>query len=62
MKATKYPLEICGCPLHFWYSTLSQISDRTTPDLNLLAAAPSQGRFNVDARSFRLDALLWDGA
>jgi hypothetical protein len=44
------------------YLTLIQISDRTIPDLNLLAAARSQGRFNIDARSFRFDVFLWDGA
>jgi hypothetical protein len=62
MKESKYQLESCGCPLPFWYSTLSQISDRTTSDLNLLAAAHSQGRFNVDTKNVCLDALSWDGA
>jgi hypothetical protein len=47
MLASKYPLESCGCPLPFWYSTLSQISEGTTPDLNLLTAARSQGRIDV---------------
>jgi hypothetical protein len=47
MKASKYPLEIWGCPLSFWYSTLSQISDQTAPDFNLLTAARSQDRIDV---------------
>jgi hypothetical protein len=38
------------------------MSDRTTPDLNLLAAACSHDRFNVDAKSFRLDGLSSDEA
>jgi hypothetical protein len=62
MKEIKYRFESCWSPLPFWYLTLSQISDRTAPDLKFLAAACSQGRWNVDARSFHLDALLWDGA
>jgi hypothetical protein len=52
MKARKYPLEICWGPLPFWYLTLSQISDRTAPDFKLLAAARSQGRFNVAPEVF----------
>jgi hypothetical protein len=52
MKASKYPLESCGCPLPFWYSTLSQISNRTAPDFNLLIAARSQGRIDVVIRFF----------
>jgi hypothetical protein len=55
-------LNTCWKAVGVLYLTLSQISDRTTPDLSLLAAARCQGRFNVDARSFRLDALSWDGA
>jgi hypothetical protein len=47
MRASKYPLEICGSPLPFWYLTLSQISDQTTPDFNLLTAARSQDRIDV---------------
>jgi hypothetical protein len=47
MNASKYLLEICGCPLPFWYLTPSQISDRTAPDFNLLTAAHSQDRIDV---------------
>jgi hypothetical protein len=50
MKASKYPFEICGCPLHFWYSTPSKSSDRTTSDFNLLTAARSQDRIDVVIR------------
>jgi hypothetical protein len=42
MRASKDPLERWGCLLPFWYSTPRQISDQTTPDFNLLAAACSQ--------------------
>jgi hypothetical protein len=47
MKASKYPSERGGCPLTFLYSTLSQISEGTAPDLNLLTATHSQGRIDV---------------
>jgi hypothetical protein len=47
MRASKYPLESCGSSLPFWYLTLSQISDQTAPDFNLLTAARSQDRINV---------------
>jgi hypothetical protein len=47
MQVSKYPLERCGHPLPFWYLTPSQISDRTGPDFNLLAAACSQNRIDV---------------
>jgi hypothetical protein len=52
MRASKYPLESCGCPLPFWYLTLHQISEGTEPDLNLLTAAHSQGRIDVVIRFF----------
>jgi hypothetical protein len=38
-EGKQIPVGKMRCPLPFWYSTLSQISDRTTPDLNLLPAA-----------------------
>jgi hypothetical protein len=47
MNTSKYPLEICWCPLPFWYSTPSHILDQTTPYFNLLAAARTQGRIDV---------------
>jgi hypothetical protein len=47
MNASKYPLEICGCPLPFWYMTPSQISDQTAPGFNLLTAASSQDRIDI---------------
>jgi hypothetical protein len=47
MRASKYPLERRGCPLAFWYSTLSQILEGTAPDLNLPTAARSQVRIDV---------------
>jgi hypothetical protein len=52
MRSSKYPLEICGCTLPFWYSTLHQISEGTAPDLNLLTAARSQGRIDVVIKFF----------
>jgi hypothetical protein len=52
MKASNYLLESCRCPLPFWYSTLSQISDRTALEFNLLTAARSQVRINVVIRFF----------
>jgi hypothetical protein len=56
MRTGKYPLEILGCPLPFWYSTLRLISEGTVPDLNLLTAARSQGRIDVVIRFFLLGA------
>jgi hypothetical protein len=47
MNTSKYPLEICGCRLPFWYSTPRKISDQTTPDFNLLTAARSQDQIDV---------------
>jgi hypothetical protein len=47
MNASKYPLESCGYPIHFWYATPSQISDWTVLDFNLLAAARSQDRIDI---------------
>jgi hypothetical protein len=50
MRASKYPLESCGSPLPFWYLTLSQISDQTAPDFNLLTTSHSQDQINVVIR------------
>jgi hypothetical protein len=61
MKASKYPLESCGCHLPFWYSTLSYISDWTTPDFNLLTAARSQDRSDIVIGFFFLLAGDADG-
>jgi hypothetical protein len=47
MNASKYPLERCGCPLPFWYSTLSHISDQTAPYFNLLTTARSQDQIDI---------------
>jgi hypothetical protein len=47
MRASKYPLESCAFPLPFWYLTLSQISDGTSLDFNLLIVARSQGRMDI---------------
>jgi hypothetical protein len=58
MRASKYQLESCGSPLYLRYSTPSQILARTTPDLSFLTTAHSQSRINIDARVFRLEALL----
>jgi hypothetical protein len=52
MKASKYPLESCGCPLPFWYSALSQISEGTAPDLDFLTPACSQDRIHIVIRFF----------
>jgi hypothetical protein len=52
MKTSKYPLESCGCRLPFWYLTLSQISDRTAPDFNLLTVTRSQDRIDIVIWSF----------
>jgi hypothetical protein len=59
MRASKYPLESCGCPLTFWYSTPSQASDRIAPDFNLLTVARGQGRGDVvtGLSLFRGDAV-----
>jgi hypothetical protein len=38
--------------LYFWYSTLSQISEGTAPDLNLLTFAHCQGQIDVVIRFF----------
>jgi hypothetical protein len=46
---SKYPLESCGCPLPFWYRTLSQRSEGTAPYLNLLTVAHNQDRMDVVA-------------
>jgi hypothetical protein len=50
MRASKYLLERCGCPLPFLYLTLSQISDLAAPDFNLMTAACSQ---------YRIDIIIW---
>jgi hypothetical protein len=59
MRASKYPLESCGCPLPFWHSTPCQISDWIAQDFNLLTAARSQDWMDVVIRIslFRGDAF-----
>jgi hypothetical protein len=47
MRTSNFPLESCECLLPFWYSTFSQISEGTTPDLNLLTATCRQGRIDA---------------
>jgi hypothetical protein len=60
MRASKYPLERRGCPLPFWYSTLSQILEGTAPDLSLLTAAHSQVRIDVVIGFFMFKVMLLD--
>jgi hypothetical protein len=47
MMESKYLLESWECPLPFWYLILSQISEGTSPDLNLPTATRSQDRIGV---------------
>jgi hypothetical protein len=50
MRAGKYPLKRWWSAQRFWYSTLSRISDWTTPDFNLLTVARSQNQSHVVIR------------
>jgi hypothetical protein len=60
IKASKYPLESCGCPLPFWYLTLSQILDQTVPDFKLLTTACSQHLIGVIIRFSYSEVMLLD--
>jgi hypothetical protein len=62
MRASKYPLEICGCPLHLFYLTPRKISDPTALDFNLLTVARSQDRIDVIISFSCSEVMLLDRA
>jgi hypothetical protein len=62
MRAGKYPLEICGCPLHLFYLTPRQISDPTALDFNLLTVARTQVRIDVIISFSCSEVMLLDRA
>jgi hypothetical protein len=60
MRESKYPLERWGSPLPLSYSTLNQIAERTTLDLNFLTAARGQGWIDVVMEISCLEVWLFD--
>jgi hypothetical protein len=62
MRASKYLLEIWGIPVRCWYVTLSQILDRTAPDLYFLTTAHSQDRIDIVIRNSCSEVQLLDWA